>query len=186
MKTTKTHQNDIKRLSKNGTAFLFTALFTLSISAKINSDTLTHNATIEKQKLEKTLMHNSGILDIEALDINAIEVIELEEDIVLGFDTSNYLPEGFNALQGKNDLDWTAIALIELEEDVTLGFDTSNYLPVGFNALKGKNDLDWSTIEVIDIEEDIEINFDTKAHLPKGFNPFNGMATPCIDSVVTY
>ncbi len=49
------------------------------------------------------------------------QLIEIEEKVELGFDTSRYLPENFNPLKGKDDLDWNTIELIEIEEDVNLG-----------------------------------------------------------------
>jgi len=185
MKTTEPKQNHIKSFSKNGIAFLFTALFTLSISAKINIDTLKNSVNIEKHKLEKALIINLENLDSENLDISEIEVIVLEEELELDGNTSKYLPEDFNALKGKNDLDWNTIEVFEIEEEVELCFDTSKHLPEHFNALKGKNDLDWSTIKLIEIEEEIEINFDTKAHLPKGFNPYKGMTENSLEVVVS-
>jgi hypothetical protein len=42
--------------------------------------------------------------------------------VVLDFDTKQYLPEGFNALKGKDDLDWSKIELVEIEEDLELNF----------------------------------------------------------------
>jgi len=56
---------------------------------------------------------------------------------IAGFDTSKYLPEGFNALKGKNDLDWSTIELIEIEEEIEINFDVKAYLPVGFDPYKG-------------------------------------------------
>ena len=47
------------------------------------------------------------------------KIIEIEEE-VLGLDTKQYLPEGFNALKGKDDLDWSKIELVEIEEDLEL------------------------------------------------------------------
>lgn len=185
MKTTEPKQDHIKKFSKSGMAFLLSALFTLSMSAKINIDTLKNSVSAEKHKLEKTLV-NLEDLYTKDLEINEIEVVELEEDVELGLDISNYLPENFNALEGKNDLNWNTIELIEIEEEVELDFDTSKHLPEHFNALKGKNDLDWSTIELIEIEEDIEINFDTKAHLPKGFDPYKGITKKNTEIVVNF
>ena len=174
MKTTEPKQNDIKSFSKNGTAFLFTVLFTLSISAKINIDTLKNSVNIEKHKLEKALINNLENSDSENLDISEIKVIVLEEEVELDGNTSNYLPENFNALKGKNDLDWNTIEVFEIEEEVELGFDTSKYLPENFNALKGRNNLDWDTIEIIELEEEVELDFDTSKHLPQHFNALKG------------
>jgi len=137
MKTTEPKQNQIKSFSKNGIAFLFTVLFTLSISAKINIDTLKNSVDIEKHKLEKALIINAEKLDTENLEISEIEVIELEEEIALEGETSNYLPENFNALKGKNDLDWSKIELIELEEKIEINFDTEANLPEDFDPYHG-------------------------------------------------
>ena len=71
------------------------------------------------------------------VEINSIEIFEVEEDINLGFDTKNYLPQNFVARKGMFDLDWNTIELFEIEEEVTLGFDTKSYLPKNFNAYKG-------------------------------------------------
>lgn len=184
MKTTEPKQNQIKSFSKSGVAFIFTVLFTLSISAKINIDTLKNSVSIEKHKLEKALITNLEDLNTEYLEINEIEVIELVEEVELNHKTSNYLPENFNALAGKNDLDWNTIEVIELEEEVELDFDTSKYLPKNFNALKGRNDLDWSTIELIELEEEVEINFDTKAYLPNDFDAYKGITKNSLEIVV--
>lgn len=75
--------------------------------------------------------------DNNVITIDSIEVIELEEEIDIDFDTTEYLPEGFNALDGKNDINWDEIELVELNEEVELGFDTKDYLPKGFNPYKG-------------------------------------------------
>ena len=68
--------------------------------------------------------------------IDAIKVYEVEEAIELHFDTTDYLPEGFNALKGKHDLDWSTIEIIEIEDEIVLGFDTKDYLPENFNTNK--------------------------------------------------
>jgi hypothetical protein len=54
------------------------------------------------------------------LDWNSIDLIEIEEEVELCFDTANYLPEGFNALKGKADLGQHKIQLeiIEIEEEL--------------------------------------------------------------------
>lgn len=188
MKTTEPKENRYKEFSKYVLTFLLSVIFTLNSSAKINIDldTICNSSSIEKHKLEKALITNLEDLNTEDLEINEIVVIELEEEVELGIDTSNYLPENFNPLKGKNDLDWNTIEIIELEEEVKLDFDTSKYLPINFNALKGKNDLDWSTIELIEIEEEIEINFDTKAYLPAGFDPYKDITKSIPEIVVIH
>jgi len=186
MKTTEPKQNHIKSFSKYVLTFLLSVLFTLNITAKIakDCDTLNNSLSNENHKLEKILFTKVEDSNTQNLEINDIEVIELEEEVELGFDTSEYLPENFNPLKGKHDLDWNAIELIDIEEVVELGFETSRYLPENFNALKGTHDLNWSAIEIIEIEEEIEINFDTKAYLPYGFNAYKGMIKNTVDVVV--
>jgi hypothetical protein len=171
MKTTEPKNNNIKKNRTYLLTFILSVIFTLNIAAKTDTDSLTN----EMHKLEKLLFTNVEFSSNKILDINDVKVIELEEEVEIGFDTTKYLPENFNALKGKDDLDWNTIELIEIEEEVEIGFDTSKYLPKDFNALKGKNDLDWSTIELIEIEEEVEIDFDTKAYLPDGFDPYKGM-----------
>lgn len=73
----------------------------------------------------------------ETLEVEDIEIVELEEDITIDFDTTEYLPENFNALAGKNDIDWSKVELIELEEDIELGFNTEDYLPKNFDPYQG-------------------------------------------------
>lgn len=89
----------------------------------------TENAE-EIASLKTLLFHNP---DAKPLAINAIEVIELEEEVTLNFDTKDYLPENFNPLKGKHDIDWSKIELVELEEDVFFNFNVKEYLPKDFN-----------------------------------------------------
>jgi hypothetical protein len=60
-------------------------------------------------------------------------VIELEEEINLGFDITAYLPLGFNAYASM-ELEAQDLEVFESEHKVDLGFDTAAYLPAGFNA----------------------------------------------------
>ncbi|MCH6575350.1 MAG: hypothetical protein IH795_09125, partial [Bacteroidetes bacterium] len=70
---------------------------------------------------------------------NTIELVELDEEVEFNFNPKNYLPEGFNALKGKHDLDWNTIELVELDEEIEFNFDTNDYLPNNFNPYKGMN-----------------------------------------------
>ena len=108
-------------------------------------------------------------------EVDDIKVYEVEEEVNINFDTKAYLPENFNPLKGKHDIDWSKIELIEIEEEVIICFNTKAYLPENFNPLKGKHDIDWSKIELIEIEEEVILDFDAKAYLPKNFNPLKGM-----------
>ncbi|MCX2717986.1 hypothetical protein [Lentiprolixibacter aurantiacus] len=101
------------------------------------------------------------------LDLNEIVFIEEEEIIDLGFDTRDYLPEGFNANEVYVNLD----NIIYIEEDESdLGFDTSVYLPDNFNAYAAPEGIEG--INYMEEEEVIDLGFDTAAYLPEGFNPY--------------
>ena len=86
---------------------LFSMLIALNASANINNNS--DNLNSEKSRLEKILFGNIEYLNSTVASINSIELIELEEEVELGFDTANYLPENFNALKGKHGLVWNTI-----------------------------------------------------------------------------
>lgn len=121
-------------------ALLFSMLLTLNATANTDktSDTLSECKTknFEECSLSKILFTNNENLDTGNLEVGAIKVVEIEEEVNIHFNTKNYLPEGFNTLKGKDDLDFSAIAIIEIEEVVELNFDTKQFLPKNFNALK--------------------------------------------------
>lgn len=168
--------NNQKNIIMYRLTFLFSLLIAWNASANITNDSngLKENLGSEQQQLEQVVFNNIENASSTILDVSAIEVIEIEEEVDLGFDTANYLPKNFNALQGKHDLDWRTIEVIEIDEEVELGDETVKYLPKDFNALKGKHDLDWSTIELVEIEEEMEFGFETSNYLPKDFNALKG------------
>jgi hypothetical protein len=123
--------------------FLFSALITLTINAKaansndlsvLNSEFITLETNLFDLELDVFAELSEDIVAIED-----IEVVELEEDIEIDFDTTQYLPKNFNILLGKNDIDWSNVELVELEEDVELYFNTKDYLPENFNPYEGLN-----------------------------------------------
>ena len=61
----------------------------------------------------------------QSLKIEDIEVVEIEEDVEIDFDTKKYLPERFNAYKGMYDIDWSTVKLVEIEEEVDLSKDES-------------------------------------------------------------
>lgn len=69
----------------------------------------------------------------EILKASEIQFFEIEEEVDLGFDTTEYLPMGFNAYAGM-EFEAQDLEVFELEEQVDLGFDTAPFLPKGFNA----------------------------------------------------
>ena len=70
---------------------------------------------------------------MDELNPKDIEVINVEEEVNLGFDTFEYLPLDFNAYAGVN-LSEEDFEIFENQEEVDLGFDTAAYLPANFNA----------------------------------------------------
>lgn len=98
---------------------------------------------IEKMELEQELfgVPTNGE---EIISIASIDLYEIEEELDLGFDTADHVPNDFNAKEGMNDIDWSTIELYEVEEEIELGFNTKDYLPKGFNPYQGmiKSDSD--------------------------------------------
>ncbi|GMN11228.1 hypothetical protein MTsPCn9_20670 [Croceitalea sp. MTPC9] len=68
--------------------------------------------------------------NIEEFDVSSIKFIEEEQQIDLGFDTKEYLPEDFDPYQ--EEVSVNGINFME-EENIDLGFDTSEFLPEDFN-----------------------------------------------------
>jgi len=102
------------------------------------------------------------------IDIKDIDLIEVEEEIELGFDTAQYLPKGFDPYAGM----FTAhedLGLIEVEEEIELGFNAKDYLPEGFNPYKGMI-FAIEDIVVIEEEEEFILDFNTKKYLPRSFD----------------
>ncbi len=99
--------------------------------------------------------------------LDKIELIEIEENIELGFDTAQYLPEGFNAYAGMQTAD--GLNLIVIEEEIELGFNTKDYLPKGFNPYRGMI-FAVEDIVVIEEEEEFILDFNTQKYLPNRFD----------------
>ncbi|MBD0777349.1 hypothetical protein HPE56_06060 [Maribacter sp. ANRC-HE7] len=112
---------------------------------------------------------NDSKRDEDNLDISSIVYIEDDMEVELGFDTSDYLPEGFNAHEFYFDF----AGVSYLEDDVIIDLDTKQYLPKGFDAYAYPSDV--QSINYIDVVEDapIELGFDTSDYLPSGFNAFS-------------
>ncbi len=66
--------------------------------------------------------------------ISDLVLIELEEEVDLGFDTYPYLPKNFNPFDGmpptEENIDFE---IVMEDEEPELGFDTSKFLPKDFN-----------------------------------------------------
>ena len=89
---------------------------------------------IERLELEFELFGDAYQRD-EIVSIESIDLYEPEEELEIGFDTTKYLPEDFNARAGMDDIDWSTIELYEIEEEDD--FDPKKYLPEGFNPYEG-------------------------------------------------
>ena len=158
-------------------AFIFSTLFTLSTSSMTNDNLGIYVSDCENSVSELPFCVYDFYGEPKDIDWSAFELIEIEEEVELGFNPKDYLPEGFNPLKGMHNLDWSKIELIKIDEEVELGFNPKDYLPEGFNPLKGMHDLDWSTFELIEIEEEVELGFNPKDYLPSNFNPYLNMCT---------
>ena len=66
---------------------------------------------------------------VKKVNVSDINVVELEEEVEINFETKNYLPERFNVNKGMNDIKWNSVELVELEEEVELGSNNQNSLP---------------------------------------------------------
>jgi hypothetical protein len=89
-----------------------------------------------------------------------------EEDNTFDFDTTAYLPVGFNANSTYLE-EITEIA--EVEADESFDFNTANYLPIGFSA----TDTYLVDIVEIDLEEaDEPFDFNTADYLPRIFDVY--------------
>lgn len=97
-----------------------------------------------------------------------IQFEELDAPVDLGFDTSRYLPDGFNPfIKG---FDMRTVEFEAAEELPLLGFDSKAFLPDGFNAYA--NTVSISTIQFMELEEEDAFNSAGLQHyLPEGFDP---------------
>lgn len=103
--------------------------------------------------------------DVEVFDVNSIEYIEEDEQIELGFDSADYLPEGFDPYEVYFDLN-----AVQFEEEEIEISDLTTYLPEGFDSYAYPTDV--QSINYIDENDSFKVDFDTKKYLPKGFNAY--------------
>lgn len=85
--------------------------------------------------------------------IDELVPVEEEEIIEVGYDTAQYVPEGFNAYKGM-ELDIDKIVCVEEEEVIEVGHDTTKHLPIGFNPYEGMA-FDADDIIYVELEEEI-------------------------------
>ncbi len=106
-------------------------LFSSHVSAFSEKDnTLPNNHVIMNECAKEQINTERGV--VEYFNVSQLVVIEIEEEIDLGFDSNLYLPENFNALEGMY-VEVDDIVILEKDEELELGFKTDKYLPKGFN-----------------------------------------------------
>ncbi len=114
------------------------AVFTWNVNANADTKTEPKNEhlilKLEKQELEKKLF--GFIVYDEIASVESIEIIPFEEDVVLDFNTKDFLPANFIATTGMFKLDWNKIEIYEIEEEADLGINPKDYLPEDFNPYK--------------------------------------------------
>lgn len=104
--------------------------------------------------------------DLEEFDLDSVQYIEDEEILDLGFNTADYLPEGFDPYAFYFDVN-----SVEFIENIDLeDIQVNNYLPEGFDPYS--NPVGIEGINFIDSNDEIVIDFNTKKFLPKGFDPY--------------
>jgi hypothetical protein len=109
---------------------------------------------------------NDSKKEVEEFDPNSIEYIEEEEVIELGFDTADYLPEGFDPYAFYFDVH----SVIYIEESDLNDIRIKNRLPKNFNAYADPIGIEG--INYMDPNDEIILDFNTKKYLPKGFDPY--------------
>ncbi|UJH66462.1 hypothetical protein [Allomuricauda sp. SCSIO 65647] len=127
---------------------------------------LEEGAEIEKDAPFQLAEFNVG--QPKELSLDEIAYIEEESEVNLGFDTADYLPEGFDP--HKTYFDLNSIIYIEDDNTAELGFDTAAYLPEGFDPYS-EGEVTVDSINYVE-EEDEDLGFETKDYLPEGFNPY--------------
>lgn len=115
-----------------------------------------YDNTITFEEVFGTLEPNT-IIEIEDID-----VLELEEEVELSFNTKDYLPKDFNPYKGmRNDN--------ELDAEMDLVFEDV------FETLESGTIINIESLKGYELEEEVELNFNTKDYLPQDFNPYKRM-----------
>lgn len=133
--------------------------------ADVNSHELLAMETETVWKAPK-LVSRISVKAPEDIKVSEIVFIEEESSIDLGFDTAEYLPEGFDPYCDYFDVN----SIVFIDDEMTdLGFDTEEYLPTNFNAYANPNSIDG--INYME-EETVDLGFDTTKYLPEDFDPY--------------
>jgi hypothetical protein len=114
-----------------------------------------------------TEFREASDLESPSLLLSAIPYSEVEEEIDLGFDTSEYLPDNFDP--SKVYVNFNELPYYEVAKAKELENSFLEYLPANFNAYAiPENFMDIAYME----EEDIDLGFDTKPYLPARFDAY--------------
>lgn len=106
--------------------------------------------------------------------INSITYIEDDADFELGFNTADYLPEGFDPYEIYVNLDAVAFIEDEIADDV----NTKKNLPANFDAYAYPTDV--AAFNYINQNDTVELDFDTHAYLPEGFDAYKRSKQPAL------
>ncbi len=98
------------------------------------------------------------------LDIHSIQYLEIEDEIELGFNTQEYLPEDFDPNMVYVDL--KRVTYLK-DTDEELEMVAKDFLPETFDAYAPP--ADFRNISYME-EEDLALGFDTMPYLPKRFD----------------
>lgn len=85
---------------------IFSLLISFSIAQQSNSDQYLSSTDeyidldTAKREVEEKLFKNVKNIQFDNIKISDVEVIEIEEEIDLGFDPKMYLPKNFNPYKG--------------------------------------------------------------------------------------
>ncbi|QBA64937.1 hypothetical protein [Muriicola soli] len=103
----------------------------------------------------------------KTLELSAIPYLEDNEELDLGFNTADYLPQNFDPYRAYFDL--ASVEYVNIIEEEVHDSDLSLNLPEDFNPFAfPAHFMDVSYIE----EEDLSLGFDTEDYLLAGFDPY--------------
>ena len=137
-----------------------------SVSLTVNEHTLFWSTDNEEVAILGT-GHRIPTEAPEYIELDAIPYLEDNNEIALGFDTKEYLPENFDPAVFYFDV--TTVAYIDENKGSDLGFNTKDNLPNNFNAYAQPQDvMDVSYIETTDNA----LGFDTAMYLPERFDAY--------------
>jgi hypothetical protein len=121
----------------------------------------------------------------EPIKIEDVYVYEIEEEVNIGFDTKQYLPEGFNPLEGIHALDWSSIELIEPEYEMDIDYITNQFSLKAYKPLKTIIILDWDKIVLNKIEKNLNIKLNTNKLFTKDLNTLKGLDILNWDTIIS-